>query len=86
MLHVDGVHFFLTFCDGWFFELLTAAEFFYDACFFEFAFEFFEGAFDVFAFFNWYNNHFVIIKSVISILDCKISYFFDATQFFLQKN
>lgn len=60
MLYIDCVLHFLAFYDGWFVELLTATEFFYDAGLFEFTFEFFEGLFDVVALFYRYNDHFVL--------------------------
>lgn len=85
VLHVDGMHLLFALYNRRFFELLAAAEFFDNACFFKFAFEFFQGAFDVVAFFYWYNNHCKLLLFLFSVLDCKGNYFFAADKFF-QKN
>lgn len=58
-LHVNGLHHLLAVGDGGLFESLTTAEFLYDTGFFEFTFEFLESFFDVVAFFNLYDNHFL---------------------------
>lgn len=60
LLNVYSVHHFVAFDDRWFVELLTATEFFDYTGFFKFTFEFFEGFFDVFAFFYRYYDHFLI--------------------------
>ncbi len=57
-LHVDSLHHLFAVGDRGLFKCLTAAQFFYDAGFFKFAFEFFESFLDVVAFFNLYDNHF----------------------------
>ena len=57
VLHVDG---FLKLCslsNRRFFEGLSASEFAYDSGLLEFAFEFLQRFFNVFAFFNRYYNH-----------------------------
>lgn len=61
LLYVNGVFFSQTFQYGGLVELLTGAKFFYNTGFFEFSLEFFEGAFNVFAFFYLYYDHFVLL-------------------------
>ena len=60
LLHVNRLHHFLAVCYRGFFKRLTAAEFLYDAGFFEFAFESFESLLDVVAFFDLYDDHFLL--------------------------
>lgn len=56
-LHVDGFEALYAVFHRGFGEVLACAEFFDDAGFFVFAFEFFQSAFDVFALFNRHDNH-----------------------------
>ena len=56
-LHVDGAHHFFTVGHRGFFKCLTVSQFFDNAGFLKFSFEFFECFFDVFAFFYRYYYH-----------------------------
>lgn len=56
-LHVNGAHYFLAICNRGFFKCLTTSQFFDNAGFLKFSFEFFECFFDVFAFFYRYYYH-----------------------------
>lgn len=56
-LDVDSVFFFQTFQNRRLVVLLTAAQFFYHTGLFEFALEFLERPFNVFTFFDRYDNH-----------------------------
>lgn len=58
LLYVYSVHHFVALDYRRLVELLTATEFFYNACFLKFTFEFLEGLFDVLALFYGYYDHF----------------------------
>lgn len=58
LLHVYGLHHLLSVGDRGLLERLTAAEFLNNAGFFKLALEFFEGSFNVLAFFNLNDNHY----------------------------
>lgn len=59
-LYVDSMLLSQTLQNRRFVELLTGAKFLYDTGFLEFSLEFFEGAFNIFAFLYGYYNHFLI--------------------------
>ena len=58
-LDVNRLHHLLAVCHGGLFKSLTAAKFLHDAGLLVFALEFLESFFDVVAFFNLYDNHFL---------------------------
>ena len=58
MLHVNGLLHSLTLDLGRFLEVLACAEFADGTGLFEFSLEFLESPFDIFTFFNGYDNHF----------------------------
>ena len=62
LLHVDGLHHLLAVGDGGFLESLTATQFFNDAGFFKFTFEFLKRSFDEFAFFYLYDDHILMVS------------------------
>lgn len=57
LLNVGSLDHLLAVGDRRLLKCLTAAQFFYDAGSFKFAFELLECFLDVFAFFYWYDNH-----------------------------
>jgi len=57
ILHVDGVLHLFALLDGRLGEILATTQLFEYARAFVFPFEFLEGAFDVFALFDWHDNH-----------------------------
>lgn len=61
-LHVNGLHHLLAVGDGRLLKSLTAAQFFYDAGFFKFTFEFLKRSFDEFAFFYLYDDHILMVS------------------------
>lgn len=73
-LNVDGVLFGKAFEYAGLVELLATTELFYYTGLFKFSLEFFEGAFNVFAFLNGYYNHFCVLNLFLLIFSCFAMY------------
>ena len=69
VLHIDGLHHLLAVDDAGLLKLLTLAQLLDNASALGFSLKFLQGALDVLAFFNWNDNHDVVVLfiSVINL-------------------
>lgn len=76
-LNVDSLHHFLAVYHRRLVELLTCAQFLHNASSLILSFEFLQGSFDVLAFFNLNDNHFVVCFLIFIYNSiCLVSFFF----------
>lgn len=82
LLHVNGMFLSQALTNRRLVILLTGTELLDNSRTFEFSFKLFEGALDVFAFLDWYYNHFLICFFILLLLirtllvGCKIKHLF----------